>query len=99
MHQEFFQDAISYVIEIGNRAAKTVDPQMPSEEYCSFKATFEALSLFLNEYKKSVHEKTEEDITPASTEIMEVDAEKKVFIARCHQHSGPKDVCHIFSPD
>jgi len=45
--------------------------------------------MFLTDYKKSVHEKDEE-ITPASTEVMDVDPDKKAVVARCTQST--KDV-------
>lgn len=61
-------------------------------DFCSFKATFDTLSMFLADYKKSVHEKDDEQITPASTEIMDVEPEKKAIVARCTQNSGPKEV-------
>ena len=45
--------------------------------------------MFLTDYKKSVHEKDEE-ITPASTEVMDVEPDKKAVVARCTQ--SMKDV-------
>ena len=97
VHQEFVQDAIDTIVAIGDRNRKGSDPRNHFD-YCSFKATFETLSMFLQDYKKSVHEKDEEEITPASTEVMDVEPEKKAVIARCTQNSGPKDVSPPFPP-
>ena len=65
---------------------------MSASDYQSFKRTFETLSLFLNEYKTSVHEKGDEEMQTASPEVMEVEGEKKLITARCTQSPGPKDV-------
>jgi hypothetical protein len=88
VHQEFVQGAIDMIVALGNRNRKGLDPRN-HPEFCSFKATFETLSMFLTDYKKSVHEKDEE-ITPASTEVMDVDPDKKAVVARCTQST--KDV-------
>jgi hypothetical protein len=94
VHQEFVQGAIDMIVALGNRNRKGLDPRNHSE-FCSFKATFETLSMFLTDYKKSVHEKDEE-ITPASTEVMDVDPDKKAVVARCTQST--KDVLPLTQP-
>jgi hypothetical protein len=96
VHQEFVQGAIDMIVAIGDRNRKGLDPRNHSE-FCSFKATFETLSMFLTDYKKSVHEKDEE-LTPASTEVMDVEPDKKAIVARCTQSAGPKDVPRLTQP-
>jgi hypothetical protein len=90
VHQQFVETAINELVAIGNRHWK-ITTTAPTQEIYNFRSTFEALSRFLDDYKKSVHEKDDSD-TPASTEPMDIDGEKKVIIARCKQTSGKKDV-------
>lgn len=96
VHQAFVESAIDEVIEIGNRAKRNTD-EKSTHDYLAMKHTFDTLSHFLNEYKKNVHESRDGDMTPASTETMEVDGEKKIVIARCHL-SSLKEVALIFHP-
>jgi len=95
IHQQFVENAIDEIIELGSRFRRS-DPIPPNQELYNFRTTFEALSQFLIDYKKSVHEK-DDGSTPASTESMDIEVEKKAIIARCAQHSGQKDV-HPFHP-
>ena len=87
-HQQFVQNTIDTLVEIGNRDHNAHDGQLSHHDHYSFKVTVDALSTFLEDYKKSVHEKSEEGITPASTQIMEVDGDKRIFVARCQQDGG-----------
>lgn len=92
MHEEFVNSTIDEVIAIGKKPRKTVDGKMSERDYQSFRRTFDTLSLFLNEYRISVHEKGDEEMQTASPETMEVEGEKKMITARCTQSPGPKDV-------
>ena len=100
VHQQFVESSINEIVEIGNRPRKSFDGRITHQDYCAFKATLDTLGLFLNDYKKSVHEKADDETTSASTEIMEVDGDKRIIVARCHQTPGPKDVdppsCHFY---
>jgi hypothetical protein len=92
VHQAFVESAIDDVVEIGNRMRRNVEKPASQQDFFSFKQTFDALSLFLSEYKKSVHETADDDITPSSAETMDIEGEKKAIIARCTQSPGPKEV-------
>jgi hypothetical protein len=92
VHEEFVNSAIDEIVTIGRRSRKTIDGKVPVSEVLRFKRIFEALSLFLNEYKNSVHAKGDEEMATASPETMEVEGEKKMITARCTQAPGPKDV-------
>lgn len=95
VHRQFVENAIDEIIELGTRFWRS-DPIPANQELYNFRTTLEALSQFLTDYKKSVHEK-EDESTPASTESMEIEVEKKAIIARCALHSGHKDVS-LFHP-
>ena len=94
VHQEFVQGAIDTIVALADRNRGALIARN-HPDFCSFKATYDTLTMFLEDYKKSVHEKDEE-ITPTSTEVMEIEPDKKAIVARCAQNSGPKDV--LFSP-
>lgn len=90
VHQQFVENAIDKIIELGSRFRKS-DPNAQNQELYNFRMTLEALSQFLTDYKKSVHEK-DDGSTPASTESMDIEGGKNAIIARCAQNSGQKDV-------
>ena len=90
VHQQFVETTVDEIIEIGNRFRRST-PIPPNQELNNFRGTFDTLSYFLADYKKSVHEKNDET-TPTSSESMDIESEKKVIIARCTRNSGQKEV-------
>jgi hypothetical protein len=100
VHQQFVNSAIDDAVRIGNRYCGAFDLNNLNSAFqqdaSAFKAILDTLAMFLTDYKKSVHEKCDDESSPTSMESMDVETEKKVIIARCTQSSGTKDVCPIY---
>ena len=90
VHQQFVESAIDVIVEIGNRHQKA-DSTPSNQDLYNFRATIDTLSHFLNDYKKSVHEKDEPSFPSSASDSMEIE-DRKVIIARCAQTSGQKEV-------
>ena len=90
VHQQFVESTIDSIVEIGNRHRKA-DAVPSNQDLYNFRATFDTLSQFLADYKKSVHEKEESSTTSSISDSMDIE-EKKVIIARCTQNSGQTEV-------
>jgi hypothetical protein len=90
VHQHFVEIAINDIVEIASRYHESID--IPThQELCDFRSTFDTLTQFLSDYKRSVHEKDEGN-TPAPSDSMDIEGEKKVIVARCTQNTGQKEV-------
>ena len=91
VHREFVEAAIDEVVSIGKRGRARIDGKATPQDHAAFAQTFEALSLFLHEYRKidfaNGHDKS---ASPAS-EKMEIEG-NGMIIARCTQSPGPKNV-------
>lgn len=97
MHQHFVNSAIDDAVQIGNRYCGTLDMNSSfQQDIAAFKAILETLAMFLTDYKKSVHEKSDDEGSPASAESMDIETEKNVIVARCTQTSGTKDVSPLY---
>src|SRR6202022_4874519 len=97
VHYEFVQTAIDEIVEIGRRTRRSFDGKISMADHLSFNYTFDALIFFLKEYKGSVHNKGDEESSPASAETMEIDGDTKMITARCTQTPGPKEVYFLGS--
>ena len=91
MHQEYVQSEINEIVAVGKEYRMGHPP--PSEFVAErFRSMFESLMAFTAEYKKSVHDKEDEPTPSSSVESMDVEPDKKVFVARCTHTGQSKDV-------
>jgi hypothetical protein len=91
MHQEFVEAAIDEVVAIGKRSRARIDGKATPQDHASFAQTFDALSLFLNEYRRNELVNGQEKSLSPSSQKMEIEANNTI-IARCTQSPGPKNV-------
>ena len=68
-----------------------MDGKSTPQDHAAFTHTFEALSLFLSEYRKSEVNNEQGKSASPSSESMEIEG-KDTIIARCTQAPGPKNV-------
>jgi hypothetical protein len=91
VHREFVEAAVDEVVSIGKRGRARVDGKTTAQDHAAFAQTFEALSLFLNEYRKTDFVNGRDTSASPASEKMEIEG-NGMIIARCTQSPGPKNV-------